>query len=762
MSFRWLRRSPDSRAVLVLIILWLLFFWRFYTPNELDAVSLQEGDFSGQFVAWTAYTVERIREGEIPLWNPYINAGAPHLADPQTAVLYPPRLLTVFWLSLDSRVSGGDIYTALQTEMTLHVLLGVLLMYAFLRRVTGEVLRQREDVPLSPSILGSMMGALVFGFGGFMSAYPQLQLPLLETAIWIPLVLLGIHEATRPQNSQIGWRCMVLAGVALALSLLAGHPQTFLFTGYVAVAYLVYRSWQRGYAWRQIVLALVLLGVVAGGLAAAQWMPTLDYQRQTYRQDLGFDDKSGGFAMQDMAQWLFPDLLGRWSPLYVGILGLVLVGVAIWRRVQGYEFWTGVGALAILLSFGQKTVLYNLVYVILPGFSFFRGQERAAFVIALAGSVLVSLGAVSVLTWDFLADHKPARQLWYVLLGLVIGCAGFAIVFFFLRLIPPNGELYETAVQVTIFALLMAVVTLVILPWVMRQPGGRWQQVALVALLVFDLFSVNMSNDNYESIPAAERLQEPPYLDTIRTTLDTGQRVEGLRGIRDSYGSLYRIADIWGNSPLRLENMEFFLWQIPIERRWELLAVQIVNSEWETVPGEHAIVGTGEDRDGAFNIFRLDDARPFAHMIFDAEIIRDKEAVRRLVADPTFSLRDTILLPALPGELPEQGGSGEADLVKFEPETIEIRTQAETPGVLSLALPYTTGWQATVDSDEVEILEAYGGLSAIYVEAGSHRVQLRYVPWTFRAGSIISLIALLGVIGGLGLSGRGAKRQQNG
>jgi len=126
----------DALACLILLALWGGFFWRFLTPVEADQVSLAEGDFSGQFVAFGAYQAARLWAGEIPLWNPYNNGGLPFLADTQAAVFYPPRLLTVALVGGDP--SPGGLYTALQTEMALHVLLGSLLMYAFVRRITAH------------------------------------------------------------------------------------------------------------------------------------------------------------------------------------------------------------------------------------------------------------------------------------------------------------------------------------------------------------------------------------------------------------------------------------------------------------------------------------------------------------------------------------------------------------------------------------------------------------------------------------------------
>ncbi|MBI5931277.1 MAG: YfhO family protein [Chloroflexi bacterium] len=742
MMIQKLRRSSDTWAILLLIGLWGIFFWRLYTPNEVDQVSLQEGDFSGQFVAWTSYSVERFREGEIPLWNPYMNAGAPFLADPQTAVLYPPRLLTVALLARHDDVTNGDVYAALQREMTLQVLLGVLLMYAFLRRLTRDI---SKDADTQISVIASVIGALVFGFGGFMSAYPPLQLPLLEAAIWIPLVLLGIHEATRLTHAKIGWRCLVLAGVALALCALAGHPQTLLFTAYVASAYLIYRL-QWGTAWKKIGLALLVLALVAGGLAAVQLLPTAQFQSHTYRENLSVDDKGGGFSMQDFTQFVFPYMLGRWTPLYLGLIGLVLVGIAIWRRVPGYAFWLGVGLFGLALSFGQRLAIYDFVYVLLPGFGFFRGQERAAFVIAVAGSVLASMGAVQILTWDYLSDHKPLRQLRRVLIGLIIGCALFGLIFFVLRLIPPNGELYQGALDSAGVALVVAVLTILILPAVMQQPTQRKWQIAIIVLVVFDLFSANMGGENYDPIPANDRLPEPAFIQTMRDNLSPGQKIEGLVGIGSSYSTLYDLPDIWGNSPLQFEAVEFYLQKIPVERRWELLAVQVLNAEWDTLPVPATRIGEGPN----LHVYRLDNPRPFAHMVYQVRVVTNNGEARQLVGDQSFPLRDVVVLKENPGPLPENLGNTVVALQTLDPEKIRIQTQGDTAGVLTLALPYDTGWHVKIDGKEADLLEAYGGLSAVYVSEGAHQIELTYRPLSIQIGAVISgmtLLAVLGVIG---------------
>ena len=142
----WLLKRPwraDLAAILALTLLWALFFWQALTPNPANQVSLEEGDFSGQFYAFGAYQARRILAGEVPLWNPYNYAGHPFLADVQTAVFYPPRLLTIVLSA--SLPPYHWTYGALQLEAVAHFWLAALFMYLFVRTLTGSRLTLRNS-----------------------------------------------------------------------------------------------------------------------------------------------------------------------------------------------------------------------------------------------------------------------------------------------------------------------------------------------------------------------------------------------------------------------------------------------------------------------------------------------------------------------------------------------------------------------------------------------------------------------------------------
>ena len=161
-----------------------------------------------------------LRAGHLPLWNPYLFAGAPFLANPQAAVLYP-----LHWPLIWMEPSRALIWSAL-----LHVWLAAGFMYTFARRSAGL------------SSLASWLAGALFGLGGFTLAKIE-NINQLNGLAWLPAMLWLFDETRRA----VGWRRQVRWGVALviaiALQLLAGHTQTA-FINLVGLG--VYAVWPVG------------------------------------------------------------------------------------------------------------------------------------------------------------------------------------------------------------------------------------------------------------------------------------------------------------------------------------------------------------------------------------------------------------------------------------------------------------------------------------------------------------------------------------
>ncbi|MBK8028563.1 MAG: YfhO family protein [Chloroflexi bacterium] len=723
-----LYRRRDLLAVIALIALWLLFFWRLFTPVRADQASLRSGDFSGQFMTFAGYQYSRFAEGEVPLWNPYNNGGLPFIADTQAAVFYPPRLLTITL----ARLAGGWTYQALELEMTFHVLAFTLLMYLFVRRVTG-------------SVLGGFVAAIVAGYGGFLSGYPPLQIALLEAGIYLPLAALGIYEATR--DDRLGLKCLIVTGAALGLSWMAGHPQTSFFLTYLLVAYFGWRIYERRWRFTLWIVGCAVFGLIAFGLAAVQLLPGFEYLLYTTRAEFGYDAKSNGFPIQDVIQFIYPTILSMFSPLYVGVTGLFFALIALWRRVSGAWFWGVVALIGLLWSFGGNSAVFPALYNVLPGLRFFRGQERAAYLVVNSLAILAGLGATRLAQWDTTTDYPAALRLRVWLNTAVRAALLFTALVFVLWIGQPDafGRVISVVTLVTLVVGALALLVPSITGY--ARPAWVW---GIAALLVLELFTINMDAEPvYDPVPADMQISisPPPHVAQVLADTDGVFRVDGFRGLGDNYGSLYGVQDIHGISPLWLGSAYSLIeGALPDARTWELFAVRYVYSDWAELPVSAQLVGTGTDRYGDINIHRLDNPRPFALLMYSAAIMGDDAQAYSILADAGFDPRQTLLLQ---NDAPVELNGGEslpAIVTRFEPELIEMSASSPQPALLSIALPQYPGWQATVNGSTTPIQRAYGGLTAVAVPAGDSTVQLVFDPLSYRIGALLSLVTWISLL----------------
>jgi len=361
-------------ACLVLIALPTVLFWQVWWPNPQQRRVFAYGDFAELHYPMRSFVVSELRQGQLPLWDPYTLAGEPAAADTVLGVFYP--------LSWWQAAFPALPFWALEVEAIAHLGLAGIFTFLLVRRLTGRA-------------GAGLIAGIAFGVGGFLTSYPMLQLEILETAVWLPAGL-WLLERALPERSLVK---AALAGAVLGLGIVAGHPQTFLYAAYAVAAYLLFRARRLRLGWRFTLAAAVTVGGAALGIGAVQWLPSLELLRLTPRIHWTYEMLSRGFALSELAGLVRPNP-GQWSPLYVGLipLALALASVALDRRAEVW-FWAAVTAIALVMSLGGNGPLYPLAYRIAPGFALFRQQERIAFLVSLSLAVLAGYGYAGLARW---------------------------------------------------------------------------------------------------------------------------------------------------------------------------------------------------------------------------------------------------------------------------------------------------------------------------------------------------------------------------
>jgi hypothetical protein len=369
---------------------------------------------------------EQWKSGQVPLWNPYILSGSPLLADAQIGVLQP--LNAIFLLPIPP-------YRALSLFVALNLSLAATFTYILARSLgIGRV--------------GATIGGLSFGFGGFLMAQIT-NLNVMTGAVWLPLVLAAFAWALRTRRPAAA----LLAGLPLALHILAAQPQIAFYTVLLLVGYALYQTLRIArrpspgtHRLREgvIVWGLLFLGFSSGlMLAAPQFLPTWELQRLSVRA-AGVGSGHAIFSIPPV-QWLTLVLTSVYgnnaSPsyqglggtnfeetyVYIGILPLVLVPLS-WRARHRPEVpFLWLAALgAALLSMGDFLPLYRLTQN-LPGFNLFRAPARWSVIASLALALLAAYGL------DEFLRRPVGRRLRIGLIGLWAAAAGIIVLTWFVK-----------------------------------------------------------------------------------------------------------------------------------------------------------------------------------------------------------------------------------------------------------------------------------------------------------------------------------------
>ena len=329
-------------------------------------------------------------------WNPYVQSGKFVFADVLYQSFYPPSLIL---LSIFPNTFGFNLF------LLIHYALAGLFVYLYLGslRLTNY---------------SAFAGGLIFMLCGFMTAHKSHEY-ILSAAVWLPLTMHFIHRyAERLRILDLGY-----AAVPVALSVLAGFPQITLYSTMVTMVYVPFcfagAPSMQGLKTKvaHIVFAeFVVLGI--GGLlgslplfSVAATLPAFTRERITYGMFT-----SDNFPPLQVLTFLIPNLFGGvdrhipdYAPdatvfvaevyAYVGILPLTLAlaGLSAWRTARReLKFWSAVGVIALLMSFGGATPIYFLLFH-LPVYNLFRVPARHLFEVGLALSVIAAIGLDSLL-----------------------------------------------------------------------------------------------------------------------------------------------------------------------------------------------------------------------------------------------------------------------------------------------------------------------------------------------------------------------------
>lgn len=743
---------------------------------------------------WPAriYNSGMLRSGEIPFWNPTVFAGYPHYALIQNNVLYPPS--TIFDLIEPVRGMGFSIL--------LHLTLAGCLMFAFLRS-RGIA----DDAAFLGAAAFELNGMFLIRVSAPSYVFSGTWLPLLLLGAsrlargrqrdgWP--VTLATFLSVLGGHPQITSLCLTLSGVFLLVETAArsyGSETSRIARLAAAVAsfgmLVVLGVALAGY---QVVPFLELMANSArGSIALAAYrnasMPVTgllqalipDAFGHPLEMDYWFPDTAhlvDGIALRDRI-WA---LNFSGENLYTGLVPLVLAVVAVLRSPSRRDVVLFAGAALAALGVLLGTPLMDLAYAVIPGFRYSR-PDRVLFVYMTGMSVLTAYGFAALRGGrrGDAAGSSDTRGLPQGALLIVVAAALIVAWPLAPRLASAAGraDLHEWIAgartqwaqrralllpELAWTTVLLVVLAVLARPALARRMTATHAGFAAWALLLLGpvlWFGWRFNPMQYPPVLGATVLEKQVVAAAADGDVRVARILPGLpQALPANVLQLLGVDDIHGASAAGVGNYlqliddaehgavaahKYFRAfrdpKIAQGRLLDLLNAGLVLANVE-LPAPYERVG-GED---GLTLYRNPRVLPRFFLVGESERYASAEEGRARLLSTDFDPATRVLLHAeQTAALPANGGAvgGTVEVLSRAAHAIRLRVTAPRDAILVSSEVFYPGWTTRIDGADAPTLEVDTAFRGTVVPAGTHVVEMIYVPRSFRIGLGVSVAALL-------------------
>jgi hypothetical protein len=780
------RRSPDDGrglarpielAATIAFAVWSA--WPFIRTDRyaagFDTVAYSGPNFAQTRWQWAHWG--------LPAWNDTIFSGVPHLASPQAAVLYFPKLL-----AFGSTTTRG---------------MGWMVAAHLVWMAVGMVLFARHSLRLAPPA-GFVAGVALVASGPIMAK--AIQFEQMMVIAWAPWLMLGTGAALRNWRPR---RAIVLLAVALAGALHAGHPQlVFIITPLIVVAAL--GEWLQ--AGRRPPLLRVGAALGLGlGLSALQvgslalFTRTSAFsggQRADVVRNPSYSIDPRAFPQNILGDVYTSDhaftarnfegiaLVGT----SVAVLMLTAVVLMVVRRHRRNELalWMATGATAFLLALGPRFGLYRVAAKLVPFFNQARVPGRWVVPWAIAASVLAAVAVDAVRGGVGPMESKSAPELrkstprtrWRKAPALWVAAVWFGLLgtatvtnHLFTSIDRPATRTLDVWIVISVLAIAAVAIA-------QRMERSRLGAAIFLALLV----AVEMASMSTKSF--GRHLLKPVAPESYRSAISTRLAHETGRSVAMTDDKLgepdYLVRTLRPNTNsflLTVRSFDGYDGGPQVTKRWTAVAglftapfdTQLtLRSQLATISpalaaryGIRWVLVETADRDlakaapGWKGPIAVDGTVVLMeNPAFVGEAVLHPGAIAATGA--ADALRQVQSLPAaaivegIDTNLPSCA-SGDAcasvagRVTNRHPGHVVVKTAATTAGVLTIDEQYADGWTAEVDGRSSKVVPVDGLLAGVVLGPGPHTVS-----FTYRIPLLIPFLAVMALSGLLCLALVGA------
>lgn len=768
---------------------------------------LARHDLLAFFLPWYHALGERLRDFDVPGWNPYVFSGAPFAGDPESGWMYLPAMLSFPFLPAAA---------AFKAMVAIQLVVAGLSTYA-LARVLGM------------GAVASLVGAVVFEFGPFLYHNTDCCTVRAQVATFIPLALLGVELGLRATN----WRDRIVpwfvGGFAISQILAGWLGQGALNALLLIGAYVAYRGLlsppraHRDWITRVATcvstgIAVLVLGLLLG---AAGVLPRLDVNQQTNLAGGNYDELEESHAATPYTPaLLFSHLTGDGTYHRAVSLGgaaftLVLLAPLLARRRFGVPYFAALTIVIYALT--QAWTPLHPLFFLIPRFQgLHEHSPHQINAVVMIGPAMLSAAAVEALPrWRGRRGLLPFALLpllifiviaiWLETVGIFYGwppLVASVIVTGLVALVIATPARHRTGETISTIARYAPALILTI---ALIQPSGQELLISLLGrtpsypmtpfeesdAVAHRAVELSLAPDDTTGAGAflqAQRATSAPFRyvsyggvgypgDGPWRYSYQARRLQPdiLRLLVNGRSMILELQDIQGYNPIQLQRyVEFIETLNGIPQNYHnsnLLPSGTVSPLLNLLNVRYILIDANLPQDRA-DVVALTTGRPPVYRSEQVIVYENPFALPRAwIVHEVWGVQRGDALPLLPREDVDlrrtafaeattlaqapaiDPAADRATVVRYDADAIDIDTRSDAPGLLVVSEIYSEGWKAYVDGQTVDIIPTNHALRGIPLPAGQHRVALRYQPASLQVGLFLTGISTLVMLAVFALAG---------
>ncbi len=716
----------------------------YVTASDRDAINDEMNDIPLQHTAWGLQVRESWKSLKPPLWNAYAGSGYPLLANGQSQGLSPIRLLAL---------PVPDTYF-MTAEAAMKILIALTFAFLFCR---GR----------GYSELASVVGAVIFGFGGFLHSW--LHFPHVTAACWAPAVLYLIDRIA--ERRTFG-RFAAAAFVWMAI-LFGGHPETASHIFFLSLIYLVWIVFVEKRASARIFLTLGGAMTIAALLAAPFLLPFLEAlpksQRYAQLEVAPLSAMGQPYADLRSAMVLFQaHYFGRapqeepWSIVqaeliggFTGVLGIaaffgLLVHVVRRRAWRSTELFFIVATVIVFGVIDAWPLIGDAIHAVLPVVA--HARFRLLFVL------LMGIQAAAAIDLTQRGERMPLVAGGAVVVALLISL--FAVM-------TPPSEHYRTVAILTSARSVAVIAIALLFAFLPRKPV----LLALLVAVIGELWPVTRAWN--PPLPAEQMYRRTPLIARLEELRDAAPKSEPFRfaGVGPmlfpNTNAAFRLEDIRVHDPMAYDRYMGFL-RVTANYRmmndyyaWldntnapvlDFMNVRYITQDPGTPPAdpEHWTLRL-DSAEG--KIYENKRWLPRFYAVRNVIIeFRDELFIDKLRTHDAWA--HTALLDDLKLESPQERADffnprpenaplAIAKIVSAEPTAYRVHVSAPRWSLVVSSIPWWPGWKVVRNGARVEPVRVNGAFLGFAVPPGETDVRMYYSPWTWWVGCALAAMGVL-------------------